>query len=76
MKVDLARIKAERVAKGLTQENMAKQLGWSRSTYAKRENGIVPIGADELANIASILNINENQMGIFFKFNVPKKERL
>ena len=48
MSVDHLRIKAERIAKGLTQDEMAKALGWSdRARYAKRENGIVSFDADE-----------------------------
>lgn len=51
MKLDLKRIKAERVASGMTQSEIANKLGWkSRTPYAKRENGLVPFGADELAN--------------------------
>ena len=42
MTVNHLRIKAERIAKGLTQDDMAKALGWSdRARYAKRENGLV-----------------------------------
>ncbi len=76
MQLDLYRLKAERVAKGLTQDKMAHLLGMkSRSAYAKRECGIVPIGADELGKIACILGYDKNQLGIFFKQNVHQKER-
>lgn len=75
--MDLKRLKAERIAKGLTQDEMAEAMGWkSRAAYAKRENGIVGIGADELVKMASILGYNENQLGIFFTTNVPEKEQL
>ncbi len=76
MTLNLKRIKAERIASGLTQDEMAKKLGWStRTPYAKRENGIVSIGADELGKIAKILGYSTNELGIFFTFNVPEKER-
>lgn len=76
MTVNLRRLKAERVAKGLTQEEMAELMGWSsRTPYAKRENGIVAIGADELAKMANILGFERNQLGIFFTNDVPDKER-
>ena len=76
MTIDLRRLKAERIANGLTQDEMAERMGWStRTPYAKRENGIVSIGADELAKMAEILGFNENNIGIFFKINVPEKER-
>ena len=76
MTVDLRRLKAERIAKGLTQDEMADLMGWSsRAPYAKRENGIVSIGADELAKMANILGYDRNQLEIFFTTNVPDKER-
>jgi len=76
MTLDLRRLKAERVAKGLTQDEMAEAMGWkTRTPYAKRENGIVGIGADELVKFAYILGYSENELGIFFKVNVPESER-
>ncbi|HHK0183140.1 TPA: helix-turn-helix domain-containing protein, partial [Streptococcus pyogenes] len=56
MAVDYLRVKAERIARGYTQDYMAKQLGWSdRARYAKRENGFVSFDADELAKVAEVL---------------------
>ncbi len=76
MKFDLKRLKAERIANGLSQADMAKKMGWKdRAVYAKRENGIVAIGVDEFIKMAEILGYNENELGIFFKVNVPDKER-
>lgn len=75
MSLNLKRLRAERIAKGYTQDYMAQQMGWNRATYAKRENGIVSLGADELARIADILGYTKNDLGIFFTINVPKKER-
>ena len=43
MKLDLKRLRAERVACGLSQEDVAKKFGKTRSWYAKRENGFVSI---------------------------------
>lgn len=77
MKLDLNRLREERKARDITQEKMAQLMGWSsRTPYAKRENGFVNIGADELIKIASILGYNKNELGIFFNSNVPEKERL
>lgn len=74
MSLDLKRLKAERIAKGLTQDEMAQAMGWkTRTPYAKRENGIVGIGADELVKMANILGYNENELGIFFRVSVPEK---
>lgn len=75
MKLDLKRLRAERVACGLSQEDVAKKFGKTRSWYAKRENGFVSIGADELAKIAGIFNIDNKRIAIFFNNNVLKKEQ-
>lgn len=75
MELDLKRLKAERIASGLTQEEVAKEFGKARAWYAKRENGFIPIGADELAKIASLFNIDINKISIFFAKSVPEKER-
>ena len=77
MEVDLARLKAERVANGFTQEEIAKKMGWrSTSSYAKRENGTILIGADELSKIVTILGYDQDSIGIFFRSSVPKRERI
>ncbi|HFE9851468.1 TPA: helix-turn-helix domain-containing protein [Enterococcus faecalis] len=67
------RIKAERIASGLTQEEAANKLGWSRAKYAKFENGKSKTGADDLADFAEIVGVTD--MNIFFKFAVPITER-
>lgn len=76
MNLDLNRLRAERIANGLTQEDMAKRLGWNdRSRYAKRESGIVDIGANEFIQIANILGYDTDNLAIFFTTNVPERER-
>ena len=73
MTIDLNRIKAERIANDLTQDEVAKRMGWkTRAAYAKRENGI---GANELIKLASIFGYDKEDLGIFFKANVPEKEQ-
>lgn len=73
MTLDLLRLRAERVANGLSQDEMAKKMGWkTRTPYAKRENGIVDIGANELIKMAEILGYSSDEIGIFFKMNVPE----
>ena len=38
MTVNLKRLKAERIASGMTQDEVAHKMGWkSRTPYAKRE---------------------------------------
>ena len=75
MTVNLLRIKAERVANGLTQEELAKKLGWARSQYAKRENGFVSFSADELMAVVKILGFSPSEIGIFFSQSVPDMEQ-
>lgn len=68
MKLDLEQLKQARDDKGYSQEDMTKLLGWkTRSKYTKRENGQVPMGADELIAIARILGYKKSEIGIFFK---------
>lgn len=77
MTLDLNRIRAERVAKGMTQDEVAKKMGWkTRTPYAKRENGIVAIGADELISLALIFGYTKDDLGIFFNQNVLEKEHV
>jgi len=76
MGANLKRIKAERVARGLTQDDMAEKLGWSnRARYAKRENGIVPLSVDDLAKIAGVFGMSKDDVGIFFTQSVPKMKQ-
>lgn len=76
MALNLEKLKEIRIASGLTQDEMAKRMGWkTRTPYAKRENGFVDTGADELQKMAEILGYSKNQLGIFFTYNVLEKER-
>lgn len=75
IKLNLNRLKAERIAKGYSQDYMAKKMGWAtRAPYAKRELGLVNIGVDEFMNIANILGYSNAEIGIFFEEIVPEKE--
>lgn len=77
MTLNLNRLRAERIANGITQDEMAHKMGWkTRVPYAKRENGIVDIGANEFIKMAKILGYDTNELDIFFTQNVPKKERI
>lgn len=75
MTVDLLRVKAERTANGMTQDEIAKVLGWSRAKYAKRESGFVSFSADELIAVANVLGFDKDDIGIFFKQHVPDVQR-
>ena len=76
MVLNLKRLRAERIACGITQDEMAQMMGWkTRTPYAKRENGIVDIGANEFIKMAKILGYETNNLDIFFTQNVPEKEQ-
>ncbi|MCG7817975.1 helix-turn-helix domain-containing protein [Staphylococcus epidermidis] len=76
MVLNLKRLRAERIACGITQGEMAQMMGWkTRTPYAKRENGIVDIGANEFIKMAKILGYETNNLDIFFTQDVPEKER-
>lgn len=76
MVLDLKRLRAERIACGKTQDEMARLMGWkTRTPYAKRENGLVDIGANEFIKMAKILGYETNNLDIFFTSDVPEKER-
>ena len=73
MVLNLKRLRAERIACGITQDEMAHKMGWkTRTPYAKRENGIVDIGANEFIKMAKILGYETNNLDIFTN-NVPEK---
>ena len=75
MKVNLLRVKAERVAKGYTQAKMAELMGLARNQYNKRGNGKISFSADELITLANLLGYNKDEIGIFFKQIVPETQQ-
>ncbi|HHK1083858.1 helix-turn-helix domain-containing protein [Streptococcus pyogenes] len=73
MTINLKRLKAERIASGMTQDEVAQSMGWkTRTPYAKRESGIVSIGADELAKITLIFGLPIEKIAIFLTNTFPK----
>ncbi|HEJ8273916.1 TPA: helix-turn-helix transcriptional regulator [Staphylococcus aureus] len=74
MVLNLKRLRAERIACGITQDEMAHKMGWkTRTPYAKRENGIVDIGANEFIKMAKILGYETNNLDIFLPITFPEK---
>ena len=64
-------IRAARIAKGLTQEELGKLLGVQKSAIAKYENGrIVNIKRSTLQKISDILGIHPSEL--FFDGNQPQ----
>lgn len=75
LNLDLKRLKAERVAKGLDQEQFAKKIGMSRVSYWKRENGLVDISVNELAKMIQALGYGKENVSLFFTQSVPKSNK-
>ena len=62
--VDTNALKGVIVAKGMTQQEVAKHLGMSRKTfYSKMKKGV--FGSDEMEGMIELLSI-ENPVEIFF----------
>lgn len=72
---DLQRLKAERIAKGFTQAQLAHAIGISTNAYWRKENGQRDIGMEEFTKILSVLGFNKEQLPLFFAKSVPKKEQ-
>lgn len=67
------RMKAERIAHGFLQEEVAKYMGVSRGKYIRIEKGETSIGSDDLALFANLIGVTDMQ--IFFTRNVDDLER-
>ncbi len=52
-----SRIKALRMTKNLTQEQVAAQIGVSRQKYARVESGVNSITLDILSKVAKVLDV-------------------
>lgn len=55
------RIRKLRSIKGLTQENVAEELGINSSSYSKIERGETDANASRLLQIAKVLGVNATQ---------------
>lgn len=74
MKFNHNRLKAERIARGLTVEEMGEVLGVQKGTYSKKENGKLPIDVDEFSLITNKFGIKREDIVIFFTLNVSDLE--
>lgn len=74
MEFNRNRLKAERIARGLTVQEMGEVLGVSKGTYSKKENGKLPIDVDEFSLITNKFGIEHKDILIFFTLNVSEME--
>ncbi len=66
----LARLKRTRKERFFTQEEVARKLMMSRTTYLKKEKGLIPITTDEWIKLSKIMKIN---LANFFLIRSKKK---
>lgn len=74
MRFNYNRLKAERIAKGLTIQDIADELGVTKGTYSKKENGKLPVTVDDFSIISNKLGITHQQIPIFFTQIVSEME--
>lgn len=68
------RLKNARNRRLKNQEDMAKLLGISKSTYSRKENNLIPFTQDELRKMKAYLELsNDEFMTIFFNQVVALK---
>lgn len=70
MEFNYNRLKAERIAKGFTVEEMGEVLGVTKGTYSKKENGKLPVTVEDFTLISNKLGIPPERISIFFSLNV------
>lgn len=65
------KLRAKRVEKGFTQEQLADKLGINLATFSKKENGINDFTLTEIQDLMYFLDCNFED--IFFKKEVANK---
>lgn len=70
--MNLLLLKSERIKRGITQEELAKDLGFkSKSSYCLIENGKITVSIDTANKIAARLGLTQDlTYKIFFEKNV------
>lgn len=71
--MNLNKLKGLRVEKGYIQEDIAKLIGMSLTSYQRKESGATQFTANELIRIAEVLKIDISE--IFFTYEVPKRDK-
>ena len=72
--MDITRLKDKRTTLGLSQTDVAIQLGLTKSSYSKRENSKLDFSISELQDLVSILKLSNKEITkIFFNHKVALK---
>lgn len=67
-------LKNHRLEKGFTQQKLAYQLGMDKTSYCKREKGVIDFSLEEIKKIVKVLNMSEKDIiRIFFEDKVVWK---
>lgn len=66
-KFNLQKLRRERMARGVTQEQMANALSLTKSSYHQKEAGVTKISIEEFATILDVLFIPESRCMSFFE---------
>lgn len=69
---NVKRMKAERIAKGISISDMAKKIRNDTRNLFKKENGHIRINVDDLAKVIEVLELPQDKCGIFFTYRVSK----
>jgi transcriptional regulator with XRE-family HTH domain len=75
-KIDLKRLKAERIAKGISQQKIAEFMGVSKSTISKWETGSAKLAINDFIKMVNFLGFTSGEISIFFTLLVPKREQM
>lgn len=67
-------LKGERAKRGITQKEMAENIGMSHMTYFRKENGVRVFNVDEVKKIADFLDLDIDEVNeIFFANSITKR---
>jgi DNA-binding XRE family transcriptional regulator len=72
--MNITELRVERFRHGVTQEDMAKILGVSATTYVRREAGFSEFNRKEIEQIAKLFNLSIERVNEIF-FNSELTER-
>lgn len=75
MEFNLQKLRYERMSRKISQQEMAKAIGVTRTAYYKRENGDVKISVEEFSKLLEAMNIPKEEAGFFFTLTVPVWEQ-
>jgi len=66
-------LKAKRILNGLTQEQIAKEIGMNPKSYNMKENGKYKFSLEEAAKISNTLKLSLEEFNdIFLQIKLPK----